>query len=143
MIADFEFYVKKGEVKISEKDVNLANSLLKTAELRIKTIENLDFYNFKIEFAYEALIEITDALLALEGFKSYSHKANVAYLRKLNFSEDIILKFDRLRELRHKSKYYGVEINEELAEEYLKFALELFNELKTILKNKLKGDKNE
>jgi hypothetical protein len=46
VIADFSFYVKKGEVKIAGEDVNLAKSLLKTAELRIKSIDKLNFYNY-------------------------------------------------------------------------------------------------
>jgi len=138
MIPDFEYFLGMGDVKKSYvKDKNLARSLLKTAEDRLKDAENLRIPKFKLEFAYEAIIELIEAILALDGYKSYSHLADIAYLRKLGFSEEFIVKLDMLRVKRHKSKYYGVDVSEEEAEEALEFAKMLLEKLSKVIIKKI------
>jgi len=138
MIPDFEYFLEKGEVKRTYvRDKNLAKSLLKTAEERLKDVENLKVAKFKLEFAYEAIIELIEAILALDGYKSYSHLADITYLRKLGFSEDIIVKLDMIRIKRHKSKYYGVDVSEEDAKEAIEFAKTLFEKLRKIIVEKM------
>jgi len=138
MIPDFEYFLEKGDVKKTYiKDKNLAKSLLETAEKRLKDVENLRVPKFKLEFAYEAIIELIEAVLALDGYKSYSHLADIAYLRKLGFSEEFIVKLDMLRVKRHKSKYYGINVSEEEAKEALEFAKILFERLTKIISKKM------
>ena len=48
-----------------------------------------------------------DAILALEGYKSYSHEASIAYLTTIGINDSLTFKLDRFREKRNKSKYYG------------------------------------
>ncbi|BFI73774.1 hypothetical protein YN1_7610 [Nanoarchaeota archaeon] len=139
MIPDFEYFIEKGDIKRTYvKDINLAKSLLKTATERLKVAEELKIPKFKLEFAYESIIELIDAILSLDGYKSYSHIADISYLRKLGFSEDIILKLDNLRDKRHKSKYYGLEISEEEAKNYLEFVKSLSEKLIKIIEEKLR-----
>jgi len=139
MIPEFEYFLEKGDVKKNYiKDKNLAKSLLETAEERLKDAENLRVPKFKLEFAYEAIIELIEAVLALDGYKSYSHLADIAYLRKLGFSEEVIVKLDMLRVKRHKSKYYGMNVSEEEAKEALEFAKTMFERLIKIINKKIK-----
>lgn len=69
--------------------------------------------------------------MALRGFKSYSHEANIAFLKTVGFRQDEIEKLDNIRKLRHKSKYYGEEIKNEVAKDAFDFCEHI---LKKILK---------
>ncbi len=138
MIVRFEYYLKKGVVKRSRKDVERAKGLLKKARKRMKTADNIQVKDFKLEFVYEAIIELTEALMSLEGYKSYSHEADIAFLRRLNFPEDVILKLDEVRRNRHRSKYYGVELKADKTEKLIKFCKDIFKKLENLLENKIK-----
>lgn len=70
--------------------------------LRLKNQEAVQITNDNsfsiIENCYEAIREMIDALMALKGFKSYSHEANVEFLRKfysVNVGYGNINKVDR------------------------------------------------
>jgi len=138
MIVGFEYYLKKGAVKKSRKDVEKAKSLLKKARKRMETADNIQVKDFKLEFVYEAIIELIEALMSLEGYKSYSHEADIAFLRRLNFPENVILKLDEVRRNRHRSKYYGVELKADKTEELIKFCKDIFKKLEDLLENKIK-----
>ena len=138
MIVELEYYIRKGVVKKSIKDIKRAVSLLKTARKRMKTAEKIDVRNFKLEFVYEAIIELIEALMSLEGYKSYSHEADIAFLRKINFPENIILKLDEVRRKRHRSKYYGVELKADKTEELIKFCKDIFKKLEDLLESKIR-----
>ena len=64
-----------------------------------------------LENAYEAMREAADALLYLDGFKSYSHEASIAYLLRKGFGESEIIEIDRFRKIRNGIKYYGRDCN--------------------------------
>ncbi len=138
MIPEFEYYLKRGVVKRSIKDVKRAVSLLKTARKRMETAEKIEVRSFKLEFIYEAIIELIEALMSLEGYKSYSHEADIAFLRKISFPEDIILKLDKVRRKRHRSKYYGIELKASEAEELIGFCRNIFKKLESLIENKIK-----
>jgi len=79
---DFKFFIQKKDVKKQSIDRNLANSLVKDSFERFnyyKTL-NLTEQNAKyvLENVYESLREIADAILTLEGWKSYFHEATIA-----------------------------------------------------------------
>jgi len=108
---NFEYFVKENKVKKKSVDINLAKSLVRSSKDRfdfaVKLIDTKPRY--ALENAYEAVIELTDALLALNGYKSWSHEANIAFLK--NFKEFSFVELERLdgiRRKRHSSKYYGV-----------------------------------
>jgi hypothetical protein len=78
-------------------------------------------------------------LLALNGFKSYSHEATIAFLAKdKSFSFGFIESFDRLRRLRHGISYYGKRVAVSDARDAKELAKTLSEKLKHILENKLK-----
>ena len=78
-----------------------------------------------------------EALLSLRGYKSYSHEADIAYLRKLDFPESIILSLDRLRRKRHKSKYYGTIFDEEEVEFAINLAENVVAKLEKIISDEM------
>ena len=102
----------KGDARKGFKDLALASSLKSFGENRIKFALNAPLEEagntIVFEMIYEALKEFIDALLALEGYKPYSHTASIAFLQKFSeFSPTDLAKLDNAREKRHKAKYYG------------------------------------
>ena len=90
---NFGYYIQKGEVRKTTRDINLAESLVKRSKengdyiLKLKLTENgasIIFRNL-----YDCLRELIDAILILEGYKSYSHQASIIFLKKFTeFSEE-------------------------------------------------------
>jgi len=134
---EFAFFIQKGEVKRESPDKPLVISLAKDAVHRLEyaTNQKLTESNCKyvLENAYEALRELADALLHLEGYKSYSHEASIAFLRKFSsLTESELNQFDTLRKKRNGSKYYGEAADVLEAKEALQFANTLLPKLKKL-----------
>jgi hypothetical protein len=135
----FDYFIQSGDVRRVAKDPSLSASLIKTAQQRLAfaakheiTDENAKFI---LECAYEALGECMDARLALDGYKSYSHEACISYLQKFSqFSAYEINKLDRLRAARIGSKYYGRNVQPELAKDALKFAVDVMPKIMKLVK---------
>ena len=110
---NFEYYVGEGKVKKSSPDMELSISLIKDADSRFEKVTKLDIEEFgKIIFEniYDALRDLLDAVLAFDGFKSYSHEAAIAYMEKYGFEDSVLQEMDHFRYLRNSSKYYGKDI---------------------------------
>ncbi|MBI3034163.1 hypothetical protein HYY72_03305 [Candidatus Woesearchaeota archaeon] len=124
----FEYFMEKGDVKKVSKDFALARSLIESADMRIRFVskENVNGESATIiyEQVYDALRELLDSILALEGYKSYSHVASIIYLRKYQeFTPAEINKLDEARRKRNNSKYYGEQTIPEETKELLAFYL--------------------
>ena len=123
---DFDYYIQKGEVRKTTRDINLAESLVKRSKensdyiLKLRLTENgasIIFRNL-----YDCLRELIDTILILEGYKSYSHQASIIFLKKFTeFSEEDIYKLDNFRTKRNNSLYYGRPITIDEAKEIMEF----------------------
>lgn len=101
MVKDFEFFLKKGDVKGQSPNKNLAYSTFKESLERIYFARQLLHKSkpkYVLENAYEAMREAADSILYIKGFKSFSHEASIVYLLKGGFNEKDILEFDSLEE---------------------------------------------
>ena len=135
----FEYFLEINEVKKTSSDKALASSLIKDMFGRIKDISSLNILKFpKITFEniYDSLRDFADSVLAIEGFKSYSHQASFSYLKKFDFAEETLETLDRFRYKRNGSKYYGQEISGEEAKEILEFYKKIKSKIEEILKSK-------
>lgn len=138
----FEYYLKNKNVRKVSINIQLAKSLVDDIAQRTKEMVKLDAKNSpKIIFEniYDSLREFSDAILAIDGFKSYSHEASIAYLKKYNFSDAEISALDRFRYKRNGSKYYGKKIYTEDCEDIEKFYKEIQIKFNLVLKNKFEG----
>jgi len=111
---DFDFYLNEGKVKKQNPDRELAKSLINDAAERAEKVIKLDvkiFSKIIFENMYDALREILDALLAIDGYKSYSHEAPIAYLKKYKIEDSVMVQLDNFRYQRNSSKYYGKDIS--------------------------------
>ena len=123
----FEFYIEKKDVLPRQKDEALAKALLKDTHERFAFAEkqelNLATAKYVLENAYEALREAIDARMALDGLKSYSHEATIAYLQKFKqFNSAELNTLDILRRKRNGIKYYGETVDTDDAEQALIFS---------------------
>lgn len=137
---DFEFYVKEGKVKKQNPDTELARSLANDAKIRVEKASKLDISVFSkiiFENAYDAIREILDALLAVDGYKSYSHEASIAYLKNYDFDDSTIKEIDDFRYRRNSSKYYGKDVSDEDAREILHFYHKYPEKIISIVQSKL------
>ena len=137
----FEHYIDTKDVRKSSPDKALAQSLIKDMHTRIELVSKLDVKNFSkiiFENVYDALRDFCDALLALDGFKAYSHEAAITYLKKYKFNDCEIAALDRFRYIRNGSKYYGKEISKDDALEILDFFSQNKSRFNAIANEKIK-----
>jgi len=127
------------EVKKDVPNISLARFLIDDMDERIEKCLQLDMHLFSkiiFENIYDALQDFCNSLLALDGFKSYSHVASISYLAKFEFNDYEINLLDKFRLRRHSSKYYGVKISFEEAEEIFDFYNKIKNKIEKILSKK-------
>ena len=141
MVKEFEYFVAKGDVKKQKQDVNLSRATLKESTERLefsKSLMKKAKSKYILENAYESMREAADSLLYMEGFKSFSHEASIAYLNKKDFTEQDTMEFDRFRKIRNGIKYYGEDCEEPDAQLALKLAEKIVKKIKNILEEKYK-----
>src|SRR3989344_485846 len=109
----FEDFIKNRQIKNTIKDMQLAKSLLSTAEQDLEFFKTLPINNISarkiVSNYYDILRSTLEALASLEGYKVYSHEAFTYYLKE-NVEGDTSRKFERLRKIRNSINYYGKEI---------------------------------
>jgi hypothetical protein len=113
----FEDCKKKGFLfNLKEIDKFKIKSMIEIANTDFETAEFLDKskrYNLSSTYKlyYDALHEITTALLILHKIKSYNHQCLFAYLcnKHKEFRIDI---FERIRIKRNRLNYYGEKLTE-------------------------------
>lgn len=136
MVKDFEFFLKKGDVKKQNPDGNLSNATFKDSLDRLELSKNLlqkAKPKYVLENAYEAMREAADSILYHEGYKSFSHEASIVYLIKKGFSEPDIIEFDRFRRIRNGIKYYGGSCDEFDADSAIRLAEKIIGKIKKML----------
>ncbi|MBS1267301.1 MAG: hypothetical protein MAG795_01273 [Candidatus Woesearchaeota archaeon] len=136
---DFQFYLNERKVKKISKDTELSKSLVDDSNQRIASTKQLviGFRKIIFENVYDSIRALLDALLAADGYKSYSHEASIAYLEKYDFEDSTLKLLDNFRYIRNSSKYYGKSISQDSAEHILEFYNEFSARIKEILNNKL------
>jgi len=100
------------DVRKVRPDVEMARSLLKMIEVRMKALETLDrkeFSSLIVEGYYEVIKEAITALMAIDGYKTLSHEVLIGYMKEFcpQFVDNEILFADDLRKLRNNVAYKG------------------------------------
>ena len=138
MVKEFDFFVKKGEVKRQSPDENLAKATFSDSQERLELSKSLQLTakpKYVLENAYESMREAADSILYREGFKSFSHEASIVYLLKKGFSESDISELDRFRRIRNGVKYYGTDCDESDAKAAIALAEKIINKIMEMLGN--------
>ena len=132
----WEEFVKEGFVEKRGKSEQLAKSLLGKAVKRFNFFGAKETSEFTMEGIYEAIIELSHSLLALEGLKTLSHECAIEFLRGRYLDDSEIEKLDKLRKRRHGSKYYGESLNENTLKMNIENGEMLFLKLKRMIGKK-------
>lgn len=135
---NFEDFIESGEVKTYLIDKNLAVALIKDSLERADFVRRLvsreENPKYIIENIYDALRELIEAKLAVDGFKSYSHEATILYLKKFKEFTDSEIEFlDELRKIRNKIKYRGENVNKEESDKAIIFMGNILPKLRTLV----------
>lgn len=134
---DFEYYIGEGEVKKQSPDRNLSDSLAQDARKRFNysLSQKLDEKSAKYiyEDIYDSLRAAIDALLALQGFKSYSHAAGISFLKRFGFPDNELEFLEKMRKRRNGMKYYGKTCSVPQTKEAIDFARKTLQKLDGIL----------
>lgn len=133
----FKEFLEQGMIKEREKDEARARNLIKSAEKRKSVMEKYLPLNEEtavqvIEESYDVIRELLEAKLCKRGYKRYNREAVVAYSAELGFSEEDVLFVDRLREIRHRTTYYGKSVTSEYAQKVKDFLGGIYEKLKEI-----------
>ncbi len=137
----FSHYLDNKKVLVRKKDIPLARSLIVDAKERMifsKKIKSDTKYAF--EAAYESVRELLDAILAVSGYKSYSHEASIAYLGRYDLSQPTMIHLDNIRKKRNESKYYGAVIDKDEAEADMLFLEKQFDHILSIALSLIESD---
>lgn len=132
-------FIEKKQVRKASKDIPLAKSLLRTAEIDLEFLKKLKIDDISARKImtnyYDVLRSILEAIAILKGYKIYSHEAFTYFLKE---EEDLIAKkFDRLRRIRNGINYYGKSISIEEVGEIISQISKLIKILKEKYLNKI------
>ncbi len=138
----FEEFAKEGIARKVSPDMARARHLIHESEKRERFIRSAfeklgisdDNANCFIENCFDALIELIRARSIADGFNCSgegAHEAEVAYMRKLGFSEKDTRIMNELRYFRNGVTYYGKEFDKEQAEKMFDFMKKMYPLLKS------------
>ena len=140
-VKDFEDYLKQGIAKKQFPDIarakalveesaeayDVLNAYIKNAEISDKNANHI------IKNAYDVIMELIRAKMLSGGFSSSgqgAHEAEVAYMRRIGFSENDVEFADNIRYFRNGILYYGKKMNREYAEKVVSFLQKIRQKLK-------------
>jgi len=127
-------YIEENTIKKGSIDKTRANSLLRQSKSRIKDLKTLPLNSenapFRFEDGYEAIREILQAFMFLEGLTPYSHEATIAFAKERKLmNEKEVSKTDRYRKIRNDINYRGETVTIETTKEVIKFSSKLIKTL--------------
>ncbi|MEM5802281.1 MAG: hypothetical protein QXQ18_02775 [Candidatus Aenigmatarchaeota archaeon] len=107
--------------------------MVKIAVERFNFFSSKKFSIFTLEGIYESIVELSHAVLALKGLKTFSHECVIEFLRGRYFDDYETEFLHNLRKKRHGIKYYGRILSEESIERNVEKGKNLFLKLKRIV----------
>jgi hypothetical protein len=130
------------EFRKVKPDKEMAKSILKMIEVRMKALELKDrkeFASLIVEDYYEIIKEAITALMAIDGYKTLSHEVLIGYLKEFfpQLSESEITLADQFRQLRNKITYKGFFVTPDFLERNEEKIKKVALKLVDILKQKL------
>jgi hypothetical protein len=142
-IKSFEEYIKEGIVKKITPDNNRSENLKAEAERKYNLLTtfidkigvNEDIANDYVEYCYNIIMYLIRAKMLKEGYSSSgqgAHEAEVAFSRKIGFSDMEVNLLDQLRYFRNGILYYGKRFDSEYAEKIILFLKKKYEYLKEL-----------
>jgi len=131
---NFEYYLKKEIVKKRRPDKPRADFLIEESKKSFiglkRRIDKMEIDKFNansiIRDVHDIIIQSLRSKMISDGFQAsgnYAHEAEVAYMKKLGFSEFEISFVNSLRSSRNGINYYGKMFSERYAKECYEFLI--------------------
>ncbi|KXB08305.1 hypothetical protein AKJ56_01535 [candidate division MSBL1 archaeon SCGC-AAA382N08] len=138
-IDSFQNYPKSEDVRREEPDPSKAKGLIQMATKDMERVKeekiNSQSSSYVFKNAYDVIRKSITALMALQGYSAFSHKAVIAYARdRLLLPKSKISKLDRFRRLRNNIQYRAENANTREAKEIVEFMQEIVPEMEKELK---------
>lgn len=138
---EFEYYLQRGIARKSTPDRPRAKFLIKESETSLEGLKeriqiigiNDKNANSIIKDCYDILMELIRAKLLLAGYSSsgnYAHEAEIAYLKKLGFTDNEVSFLNEVRYFRNSVTYYGKILDKEYAEKVYSFLNKIIAKLR-------------
>ncbi len=129
------YFVEKKVVRKATPDLELAKSLIKMSDARLQFLQKQEIDSSSASVIaseyYEAVREVCEAILAVRGFKVYSHEVITSFLSEILKDDYSSATFDRYRKIRNGINYYGKQIAREEAEKASSEIRQLIKSLKS------------
>jgi len=131
------------KIKKVKENPSQATALLQLSQRRLEFIEQYgknDFPQLLVESYYEVIKELISALLAIYGYKSYSHECLVSFIEEYYpsiFDEDQIKFIDSMRKLRSDIQYRGREIANDYLHRNQTKIITIINKLNDLVEKEL------
>lgn len=135
---NFDDCIKKGLVKKTAENKAISSSLVKLANIRLEDIGKFSSTTLKVESYYEVIKELITALLAADGYKSYSHECLICYIHDKfshKFTGMQIELIDQLRVIRNDIAYRGAFVDDDFLHRNENDILLIINTLKDLLED--------
>jgi len=137
----FDEFVKEGIVRKRSPDSSRSGSLQKESEKSYNFLKDIiknigisdENANNIIKNTYDIIMELIRADMLIRGFNSSgqgAHEAEVAYLKKIGFSDNDIQFANQLRYFRNGIVYYGKSFDKEYADKVISFLEKIRKKLK-------------
>jgi uncharacterized protein (UPF0332 family) len=135
----WEDCLSEGDVRNVSKDIKKSESLIRTAEGRVKFFEiqiiNEDTADYIFEGYYTSIIEFLHSIIISKGYNISNHICIGCYLRDVIKRNDLYRIFDDIRYKRNSLVYYGNRMDFETAKQAIEKCKKLYKELKGIVNN--------
>lgn len=138
---DFKQLLQEGRVEEVTVDKAKSRGLIKRSNARLQNQKdrNINENNaFEVlENLYEALREIIEACMAVDGYKSRDHVSTIAYGKNcLDLTRKETNKLHKFRKLRNNSRYEAEKITKKEAKQILQFANKFIPEIQSKIEEK-------
>ena len=142
----FDDFMRLGTVKRQNPDKSRAKFLLLEAEQNYRYllelvkkmgVENLNANDY-VKKCYDILTELIRAKMLIQGLSASgleAHKAEIAYMKVLNFDDRDIEFLNKMRYFRNGMLYYGTILDKEYAEKVIEFTKKNYPKLKSVADN--------
>lgn len=117
---DFDDCLQQQIAKDVQIDDNKISSIRQVASKKLSSANTLatrDHALAKISLLYDVLREYLEALALEEGYKIYNHECYTAFIKEILEKSDEGDQFDVLRQTRNRINYYGMDVDDDEAEE--------------------------
>jgi len=123
---NYEVWIRRGALRIRQKDLEKIKSIINSAEVNAKVTEeikiNENTATLIFREIYESIRQLGDAKSWILGYEPLNHEVSMEILKEFDIKDKVKLNsLDRIKKIRHDINYRGFRASIEQAQEILEF----------------------